>query len=40
MDQAQADMVLSMKEKQALLQRQKEIEELENELVRQYAEQQ
>jgi hypothetical protein len=40
MDQAQADMILSMQEKRALLQRQKEIEELENEMVRQYAEQQ
>ena len=40
MDQAQADMVLSLKEKEALLRRQRELEELENEMVRQYAQKQ
>ena len=40
MDQAKADMVLSMKEKEAMLQRQRELEELENEMVRQYAQKQ
>lgn len=33
-------MVLSMKEKEAMLQRQRELEELENEMVRQYAQKQ
>ena len=40
MDQAQADMALSLNEKRALQRRQKELELYENEMVRQYAEQQ
>lgn len=40
MQQAQADMILSMNEKRALLKRQEEMEAYENEMVRQYAEQQ
>lgn len=40
MQQAQADMILSMNEKRALLKRQQEMEAFENEMVRQYAEQQ
>ena len=40
MEQAQADMILSVNEKRALLRRQKELEEYENEMVRQYASQQ
>ena len=39
-EQSQADMVLSMNEKSALLKRQKEMEEYEDEMVRRYAEQQ
>ena len=39
-EQAQADMILSQNEKRALLQRQKEMEEYEDEMVRRYAEQQ
>ena len=38
--QAQADMILSVNEKQALFRRQKEMEMYENEMVRRYAEQQ
>lgn len=40
MQQAQADMILSVNEKQALLRRQQEMEQYENEMVRRYAEQQ
>jgi hypothetical protein len=40
MQQAQADMILSMNEKRALIKRQDEMEAFENEMVRQYAEQQ
>ena len=40
MDQAQADMILSLNEKRALQRRTKEMEEYENEMVRQYAQQQ
>jgi hypothetical protein len=40
MQQAQADMILSINEKRALLKRQQEMEAFENEMVRQYAEQQ
>lgn len=40
MQQAQADMVLSTNEKRALIRRQEEMESFENEMVRQYAEQQ
>lgn len=40
MEQAQADMTLSLNEKRALQRRQKELEAYENEMVRQYAEQQ
>ena len=40
MQQAQADMILSVNEKQALFRRQKEMEMYENEMVRRYAEQQ
>jgi hypothetical protein len=40
MQQAQADMILSVYEKQALLRRQQEMEQYENEMVRRYAEQQ
>jgi len=40
MEQAQADMILSVNEKRALIRRQKELEEYENEMVRQYASQQ
>lgn len=39
-EQAQADMILSMNEKRALLKRQKEMEEYEDEMVRRYALQQ
>lgn len=39
MQQAQADMILSMNEKRALIKRQQEMEAYENEMVRQYAEQ-
>ena len=39
-EQAQADMILSMNEKRALLKRQKEMEEYEDEMVRRYAAQQ
>ena len=38
-EQAQADMILSQNEKRALLQRQKEMEEYEDEMVRRYAQQ-
>jgi hypothetical protein len=40
MEQAQADMILSLNEKRALQRRQKEMEEYENEMVRMYAAQQ
>ena len=40
MKQAQADMILSLNEKRALMKRQKEMEEYEDEMVRRYAEQQ
>ena len=40
MEQAQADMILSINEKRALQRRQQEMEAYENEMVRQYAEQQ
>ena len=40
MQQAQADMILSVNEKRALIRRQEEMEAYENEMVRQYAEQQ
>jgi len=40
MQQAQADMILSVNEKRALTKRQQEMEAYENEMVRQYAEQQ
>lgn len=40
MEQAQADMILSVNEKRALQRRQQEMEQYENEMVRQYAEQQ
>lgn len=40
MQQAQADMILSVNEKQALLRRQQEMEQYENEMVRKYAEEQ
>lgn len=40
MQQAQADMILSVNEKKALIRRQQEMEAYENEMVRQYAEQQ
>lgn len=36
-EQAQADMILSVKEKQALKRRQQELDEYENEMVRRYA---
>lgn len=36
-EQAQADMQLSQQEKHALLRRQKELEEYEDEMVRRYA---
>lgn len=39
-EQSKQDMILSVNEKKALLQRQKELEEYEEELVRQYASQQ
>ena len=39
MQQAQADMILSVNEKKALIKRQEEMEAFENEMVRQYAEQ-
>lgn len=39
-EQSQADMQLSMQEKRALLRRQKELEEYEDEMVRRYAAQQ
>ena len=39
-EQAQADMILSQNEKRALLQRQREMEEYEDEMVRRYAQQQ
>ena len=39
-EQSQADMILSMNEKRALLKRQKEMEEYEDEMVRRYAQQQ
>lgn len=39
-EQAQADMQLSQQEKRALLRRQKELEEYEDEMVRRYAAQQ
>lgn len=39
MEQAQADMILSINEKRALKKRQQEMEAYENEMVRQYAEQ-
>ena len=39
-EQSQADMILSMNEKRALLKRQKDMEEYEDEMVRQYAQQQ
>ena len=39
-EQAQADMILSQNEKRALLQRQREVEEYEDEMVRRYAQQQ
>ena len=39
-EQSQADMILSMNEKRALLKRQKEMEEFEDEMVRRYAQQQ
>lgn len=38
--QAQADMILSQNEKKALIRRQDEMESFENEMVRQYAQQQ
>ena len=38
MQQAQADMILSVNEKKALIKRQEEMEAFENEMVRQYAE--
>lgn len=38
--QAQADMILSINEKRALIKRQEEMDAFENEMVRQYAEQQ
>jgi len=37
-EQSQADMILSMNEKRALLKRQKDMEEYEDEMVRRYAE--
>jgi hypothetical protein len=40
MEQAQADMILSVNEKRALITRQGELEQYENEMVRQYAAQQ
>ena len=39
-EQSKQDMILSINEKKALLQRQKELEEYEEELVRQFAAQQ
>ena len=36
-EQSQADMILSMNEKRALLKRQKDMEEYEDEMVRRYA---
>ena len=39
-EQSKQDMLISQKEKQALLQRQRELEEYEEELVRRYASQQ
>lgn len=39
MNQSQADMILSQNEKRALIRRQKEMDEYENEMVRRYAEQ-
>ena len=39
-EQSKQDMILSMNEKKALLRRQKELEEYEEELVRRYASQQ
>jgi len=36
-EQSKQDMILSVNEKKALLQRQRELEEYEEELVRQYA---
>ena len=39
-EQSKQDMILSVNEKKALLQRQKELEEYEEELVRQFAAQQ
>lgn len=39
-EQSQADMILSMNEKRALLKRQKDMEEYEDEMVRRYALQQ
>lgn len=39
-EQSQADMILSMNEKRALLKRQKDMEEYEDEMVRRYAQQQ
>ena len=38
--QVQADMIQSQNEKRALIQRQREIEQFENEMVRKYAEEQ
>ncbi len=40
MEQAQADMILSINEKRALQRRQQEMETYENEMVRRYAQQQ
>ena len=40
MEQAQADMILSLNEKRALERRQAEMDQYENEMVRRYAEQQ
>ena len=39
-EQAQADMILSVNEKRAMIKRQKEMEEYEEEMVRRYAAQQ
>lgn len=39
-EQSQADMILSQNEKRALLRRQKEMDEYEDEMVRRYAQQQ
>lgn len=39
-EQSQADMILSQNEKRALIQRQKELDTYEDEMVRRYAQQQ